>query len=139
MSHEHHDYRGYAGEVSSGIFRPGDEVVVLPTGFTSTIASIDEYGGPILEAFPPMSVSIRLSDDLDVSRGDMLCRPNNMPTVTQDVDAMICWFSERPLRVGGTYMIKHTTRTARVRVQQLNYRLDVNSLHRDEGHGAARR
>ncbi|HZP27627.1 MAG TPA: GTP-binding protein [Acidimicrobiia bacterium] len=136
MSHEHHDYRGYAGEVASGIFRPGDEVVVLPTGFSTTIAGIDEYGGPIPEAFPPMSVSIRLADDLDVSRGDMLCRPNNMPTVTQDVDAMICWFSERPLRVGGTYLIKHTTRTARVRVQQLNYRLDVNTLHRDESHGS---
>jgi bifunctional enzyme CysN/CysC len=136
MSHDHHDYRGYAGEVASGIFRPGDEIVVLPTGFSTTIAAIDEFGGPVPEAFPPMSVSIRLADDLDVSRGDMLCRPNNTPTVTQDVDAMVCWFSERPLRVGATYMIKHTTRTARVRVQNLNYRLDVNSLHRDEEHGA---
>jgi bifunctional enzyme CysN/CysC len=136
MSHEHHDYRGYAGEVASGTFRPGDEIVVLPTGFTTTIAGIDEFGGPITEAFPPMSVSIRLADNLDVSRGDMLCRPNNMPTVTQDVDAMVCWFSERPLRPGATYSIKQTTRTARVRVQQVNYRLDVNELHRDEEHGA---
>jgi bifunctional enzyme CysN/CysC len=136
MSHDFHDYRGYAGEVASGIFRPGDEVVVLPTGFTSTIAGIDEYGGAIPEAFPPMSVSIRLADDLDVSRGDMLCRPNNTPTVTQDIDAMVCWFSDRPLRVGGTYLVKHTTRTSRVRVQQLNYRLDVNTLHRDESHGS---
>ncbi len=83
-----------------------------------------------------MSVSIRLADDLDVGRGDMLCRPNNMPIVTQDVDAMVCWFNERPLRAGATYTIKHTTRTARARVQQLHYRLDVNSLHRDEEHGA---
>ena len=132
MSHEHHDYRGYAGEVASGIFRPGDEVVVLPSGFHTTIEAIDEFGGPVDEAFPPMSVSVRLTDDLDVSRGDMLCRPHNMPTVTQDVDAMVCWFHEQPLRAGATYSVKHTTRTAKARVQELHYRLDVNSLHRDE-------
>jgi sulfate adenylyltransferase subunit 1 len=136
MSDEHHDYRGYAGQVASGIFRPGDEVVVLPTGFTTTIADIDQYGGPVPEAFPPMSVTIRLVDDLDISRGDMLARPHNTPTVTQDVDAMVCWFSERPLQEGGVYAIKHTTRTARARVQRLHYRLDVNSLHRDESHHA---
>jgi bifunctional enzyme CysN/CysC len=136
MSHEHHDYRGYAGEVASGQIRPGDEVTVLPSGFMTTVASVDVFGGPVPEAFPPMSVSVRLADEIDISRGDMLARPNNLPTVTQDVDAMVCWFSERPLRVGATYMIKHTTRTARVRVQNLNYRLDVNSLHRDEEHGA---
>jgi len=134
MSHEHHDYRGYAGQVASGMFRPGDEVLVLPSGFTTTIAGIDEYGGPVEEAFPPMCVNIRLSDDLDVSRGDMICRPHNAPTVTQDVDAMVCWFSERPLQSGQTFAIKHTTRAARARVQQLQYRLDVNTLHRDEEH-----
>ena len=75
MSHEHHDYRGYAGQVASGMFRPGDEVMVLPSGFTTTIEGIDRDGGPVDEAFPPMSVSIRLTDDLDVSRGDMICRP----------------------------------------------------------------
>ena len=79
MSHDHHDYRGYAGQVASGMLRPGDEVVVLPSGFTTTIAGIDVYGGPIEEAIPPMSVSVRLADDLDVSRGDMICRPNNLP------------------------------------------------------------
>jgi bifunctional enzyme CysN/CysC len=136
MSHEHHDYRGYAGQVASGIFRPGDEVVVLPSGFTTTIAGIDRGGQPVDEAFPPMSVSIRLADDLDVSRGDLFCRPNNLPTPTQDVDAMICWFSERPLQEGAVYAIKHTTRTARARVQHLRYRLDVNTLHRDEEHRA---
>jgi bifunctional enzyme CysN/CysC len=136
MSHEHHDYRGYAGQVASGMFRPGDEVLVLPTGFSTTIGVIDEYGGSVEEAFPPMSVSIRLADDLDISRGDMLCRPNNAPTTTQDVEAMICWFSEQPLRPGAIYTIKHTTRTARARVQDLHYRLDVNSLHREEGERA---
>jgi bifunctional enzyme CysN/CysC len=132
MSHEHHDYRGYAGQVASGMFRPGDEVLVLPSGFTSTIAGIDEYGGPVDEAYPPMSVSIRLADDLDISRGDLLCRLNNTPTVTQDVDAMVCWFHEQPLREGAVYAVKHTTRNARARVQHLHYRLDVNTLHRDE-------
>jgi bifunctional enzyme CysN/CysC len=132
MSHEHHDYRGYAGQVASGILRPGDEVVVLPSGFETTIAAIDEFSGPVDEAFPPMSVSVRLTDDVDVSRGDMLARPHNMPTVTQDVDAMVCWFHEKPLRAGATYAVKHTTRTAKARVQDLHYRLDVNSLSRDE-------
>jgi len=136
MSHDHHDYRGYAGTVASGILRAGDEVMVLPTGFQTTVAGIDAYGGPIDEAFPPMSVSVRLADDLDVSRGDMICRPHNAPTATQDIDAMVCWFDERPLREGALYGIKHTTRTARCRVQSLHYRLDVNSLHRDEQPGA---
>ena len=132
MSHEHHDYRGYSGQVASGMFRPGDEVVVLPSGFSTTIAGIDRHGGPIDEAFPPMSVSIRLTDELDISRGDMLCRPNNAPVVTQDVEAMVCWFNERPMREGAVYGIKHTTRAARAKVSQLHYRLDVNSLHRED-------
>ncbi len=135
MSHEYHDYRGYAGEVASGILRPGDEVMVLPSGFTTTIAAIDQYGGAVDEAVPPMSVSVRLADDIDISRGDMLCRPHNAPTATQDVDAMVCWFSDKPLREGGTYTIKHTTRSARARVQKLHYLLDVNSLRRDEERG----
>jgi len=134
MSHEHHDYRGYAGQVASGMFRPGDEVVVLPSGFSTTVAGIDRHGGPVQEAFPPMSVSIRLTDELDISRGDMLCRPNNAPVATQDVEAMICWFNERPMREGAVYGIKHTTRTARAKVSRLHYRLDVNTLHRDDQH-----
>jgi bifunctional enzyme CysN/CysC len=135
MSHEHHDYRGYAGQVASGILRPGDEVVVLPSGFATTVAGIDQYGGPIDEALPPMSVSVRLTDDVDVSRGDMIARPNNMPTVTQDIDAMVCWFHDQPLRAGATYAVKHTTRSAKARVRDLHYRLDVNTLHRDEDAG----
>ncbi|MEV6843428.1 sulfate adenylyltransferase subunit CysN [Actinoplanes sp. NPDC051411] len=127
------DYRGYAGQVASGVLKPGDEVMVLPSGLTSTIASIDTADGPVDEAFPPMSVTVRLSDEIDISRGDMICRPHNAPEVAQDIEAMICWMDESaPLRVGGKYSIKHTTRTARTVVRGLQYRLDVNTLHRDD-------
>jgi bifunctional enzyme CysN/CysC len=129
-----HDYRGFAGRVAGGVMRPGDEVVVLPSGFTSTIASIETMDGPVDEAFPPMSVTIRLADDIDVSRGDMICRPHNHPHTGQDVDAMVCWLTERGrLTPGAKYAIKHTTRTARGLVKDLQYRLDVNTLHREEG------
>jgi bifunctional enzyme CysN/CysC len=127
------DYRGYAGQVASGVLKPGDEVMVLPSGLTSTIAAIDTADGPVDEAFPPMSVTVRLTDEIDISRGDMICRPHNAPAVAQDVEAMVCWMDETaPLRVGGKYTIKHTTRTARAVVRGLQYRLDVNTLHRDE-------
>lgn len=132
-----HDYRGYAGPVISGTYKAGDEIVVLPSGFTSRIASIDTADGPVDEATPPMSVTIRLTDNLDVSRGDMICRPNNQPQVGQDIDAMICWFSERAtLTPGAKYAIKHTSRWARALVKDLHYRLDVNTLHRDETAGS---
>ncbi|MEU8237016.1 sulfate adenylyltransferase subunit CysN [Actinoplanes missouriensis] len=130
------DYRGYAGQVASGILKPGDEVLALPSGLTSKIASIDTADGPVEEAFPPMSVTVRLTDEIDISRGDMICRPNNAPAVAQDIEAMICWMDESaPLRVGGKYTIKHTTRTARTVVRGVQYRLDVNTLHRDESAG----
>ncbi len=132
MSNEWHDYRGYAGQVAGGIFRPGDEVLVLPSGLTTTIESIDLYGESVHEAKPPMSVTIRLADDIDVSRGAMLCRPHNAPTVSQELDAMVCWFSERPMAPRNKYIVKHTTRSVRALVRDLHYRLDVNSLHRDE-------
>jgi bifunctional enzyme CysN/CysC len=133
MSNDHHDYRGYAGQVAGGMFRPGDEVMVLPSGFTTKIAGIDEFDKEIDEAFPPMSVTIRLADELDISRGDMLARPNNAPTATQDIHAQICWFSsERTLQPGNQYAIKHTTRNVRCRVSELLYRLDVNTLSRDD-------
>jgi bifunctional enzyme CysN/CysC len=132
-SDEFHDYRGLAGTVAGGVLKPGDPVIVLPSGFTSTIQSIDTFDGPVPEAFPPMSVTVRLADDLDVSRGDMLCRPHNQPHVGQDIDAMVCWFSEKTaLTAGAKIGIKHTTRSARVLVKELQYRLDVNTLHRDE-------
>jgi bifunctional enzyme CysN/CysC len=128
-----HDYRGYAGQVAGGVLKPGDEVVALPSGFTTTIESVETADGPVAEAFSPMSVTVRLEDDLDVSRGDMLCRPANRPTVGQDVEAKICWLTpDTPLRVRGRYAIKHTTREARALVSDLQYRLDVNTLHRDE-------
>jgi bifunctional enzyme CysN/CysC len=127
------DYRGYAGQVASGVLKPGDEVMVLPSGLTSTIAGIETADGPVDEAFPPMSVTVRLADEIDISRGDLICRPHNAPAVAQDIEAMVCWMDETaPLRVGGKYAIKHTTRTARTVVRGLQYRLDVNTLHRDE-------
>ena len=129
---EFHDYRGYAGQIAGGVMKAGDEVVVLPSGFTSKIASIDTADGPVDEAFPPTSVTVRLTDDLDVSRGDMICRPHNQPTMTQDIDAMLCWLSETPMKPKGKYFIKHTTREARALLTELQYRLDVNTLHRDE-------
>jgi bifunctional enzyme CysN/CysC len=132
MSNSHHDYRGYAGQVLGGVIKPGDEVVVLPSGFTSTIASIDTHDGPVQEAFPPMSVTITLADDIDVSRGDMICRVHNRPTAGQDIDAMICWMSDRPLQRGAKLAIKHTTRWGRALVKDLAYELDVNTLHRNE-------
>ncbi|SNT19665.1 bifunctional enzyme CysN/CysC [Asanoa hainanensis] len=130
------DYRGYAGQVASGVLKPGDEVMVLPSGLTSRIAAIDTADGPVAEAFPPMSVTVRLEDEIDISRGDLICRPNNAPAVAQDIEAMVCWLDEsRPLRVGGKYSLKHTTRSVRAVVRDLHYRLDVNSLHRDEEAG----
>jgi bifunctional enzyme CysN/CysC len=128
-----HDYRGYAGQVCGGVLKQGDEVMVLPSGFTSRIHSIETYDGSIDEAFPPMSVTIRLEDDLDVSRGDMICRPHNKPEIGQDLDAMICWLTEQSeLLPRAKLAIKHTTRWARALVTNLQYRLDINTLHRDE-------
>ena len=127
------DYRGYAGTVAGGSFRVGDEVVVLPSGFSSTVSAIDTMSGPVEEAFPPMAVTMRLSSELDISRGDMICRPHNQPTGSQDLTAMVAWLDDRSeLAPGGKYFIKHTTRTARALVKTLHYRLDVNTLHRHE-------
>ena len=133
QSDEHHDYRGYAGTVAGGVFKPGDEVMVLPSGFTSTVSSIDSFDGPVSEAFGPMAVTIRLKDDIDVSRGDMICRPNNQPTSSQDLQAMVCWMSESfSLSPRMKLALKHTTRSSRVMVTDLQYRIDVNTLHREE-------
>ena len=130
---ELHDYRGYAGQVAGGVLKPGDEVVHLPSGLTTTITAIDGPDGPVAEAFSPMSVVLRLADDIDISRGDMIARPNNRPEVAQDLDAMVCWMTpERQLTPRTRLLIKHTTRTAKTMVKSLQYRLDVNTLHRDE-------
>ncbi len=131
---ELHDYRGYAGQVAGGVIKPGDEVMHLPSGFTTAVKRIDTARGPVDEAFPPMSVTLVLEDDIDISRGDMICRPHNQPSVTQDVEAMVCWMSEsRKLSARDRLIVKHTTRTVKAIVRDLHYRLDVNTLHRHEG------
>jgi bifunctional enzyme CysN/CysC len=130
---ELHDYRGYAGQVAGGVLKPGDEVLHLPSGLTTTIREIDTAKGPVPEAFAPMSVTLLLTDDLDVSRGDMFCRPHNQPNSTQDIEAMVCWMTDaRVLIPGSRLIVKHTTRTVKGIVRDLQYRLDVNTLHRDE-------
>lgn len=132
QTREYHDYRGYAGRVAGGIFKKGDEIAVLPSGFTSRIAKIDTYDGEIEEAFPPMSCTILLEDDIDVSRGDMIVRVNNQPDVSQDHEMMICWLSQRPIQLNGKYSVKHTSRDARCIVKDIKYKVDINSLHRLE-------
>jgi sulfate adenylyltransferase large subunit len=132
QSNSLHDYRGYAGRVAGGVFKAGDEVMVLPSGLTTTVAGIDTFEGEVAEAFPPMSVTIRLADEIDISRGDMICRPLNQPTVGQDLDSMVAWMADRPVAVGDFLALKHTTRWVRAVVRDIHYRLDVNTLHRDE-------
>ncbi|MCZ8377280.1 sulfate adenylyltransferase subunit CysN [Mycobacterium sp. CPCC 205372] len=133
QTHEHQDHRSYAGTVASGVMRTGDDVVVLPSGKTSHITAIEGPGGPVDEAFPPMAVSVSLADDIDISRGDLIARPNNQPRVARDFDATVCWMAdEASLEPGREYLIKQTTRTTRVKVAALAYRLDVNTLHRDK-------
>jgi bifunctional enzyme CysN/CysC len=132
MSEEHHDYRGYAGQIASGVFKPGDEVVVLPSGVETRIAAIESLDGPVEEAYPPLSVTLLLEDPVDISRGDFICRPHNQPHPVREVEAMVCWLSERPLSARGRYTLKHTSRQVRAVVEELRYRVDVNTLHRDE-------
>jgi bifunctional enzyme CysN/CysC len=126
------DYRGYAGTVAGGVLRPGDPVQVLPGGRTTTVAGIDGPRGPVQAAFPPMSVTVRLADDLDVSRGDLLCAPDRAPEVTQDLDALVCWMTDEPLRPRQRLAVKHTTRSVRAVVREVVHRLDVNTLDREQ-------
>ena len=125
---QHHDYRGYAGQVAGGVIEPGNEVTILPSGRRTTIAAIDSFEGPVDAAFPTMSVALRLADAIDVSRGDMIVGTEDQPIVARELDAMVCWMGERPMAAGGRYVIKHTTRTARAVVAELEHRVDVNSL-----------
>ncbi len=129
---EFHDYRGYTGRIAGGVYKPGDEVILLPSGFTTKIAGIDFNGKEIDQAFAPMSVTIRIEDDMDLGRGDMIVRTNNQPTVTQDIDLMICWMSDKPLQLNGKYAVKHTSRDARCIVKEIQYKMDINTLHRIE-------
>jgi sulfate adenylyltransferase large subunit len=128
MSEEHHDYRGYAGQVAGGVLRPGGEVVVLPSGQRSRIEAIDTYEGEVDAAFPNMSVTLRLADQLDISRGDMIVEADDQPTAARELDAIVCWMDDKPMAPGGRYSIKHTTRTARAIIGELEYRVDVNTL-----------
>jgi sulfate adenylyltransferase subunit 1 len=131
FSDEFHDYRGYAGRVSGGIFKPGDTVMALPSGFTTTIKQIDTFNGSIAEAYPPMSVTLLLQDEIDISRGDMIVRENNVPQVDQDIDVMIVWMNEKPLKLGGKYSIRHTTKDLRCLIKDIKYKVDINTLHRN--------
>jgi sulfate adenylyltransferase subunit 1 (EFTu-like GTPase family) len=128
MTDEHHDYRGYGGQVAGGVLRAGSDVMVLPSGLRTRIASIDTYDGEIDAAFPTMSVTVRVEDHLDISRGDMIVDPDDPPAASREFEAMVCWMSERPLLPGSRYAIKHTTRSARAVVAELEYRVDVNTL-----------
>ena len=130
-SDDFHDYRGYAGRMAGGIMKKGDEVMLLPSGFTTRINRIEMFDKEIGEAFPPMSVVVHIEDDFDVSRGDMIVRANNVPRQDQDLDLMICWFNEKPLQERGKYILKHTTKEARCIIKEVRYRMDVNTLHRD--------
>ena len=130
---ELHDYRGYAGQVAGGVLKPGDEVLHMPSGFSTRIKKIELAGREVEEAFPPMSVTLLLDDDVDISRGDLICRPNNRPAAAQDIEGMVCWMSaDRPLAPRSRLVVKHTTRTVKAIVTDLHYRIDVNTLHRDE-------
>jgi sulfate adenylyltransferase subunit 1 len=130
QSDDYRDYRGYAGRVAGGIFHKGDPIVVLPSGLTSKIKSIDTINGEIEEAYPPMSVTISIEDDIDISRGDMIVKENNMPEITQDIDVMMCWMSEKPMQLNGKYAVKHTTKDVRCMVKEVKYKVDVNTLER---------
>ena len=132
-SDRHHDFRGFAGRVAGGVFKLGDEITALPSGFTTKISKIMLGEKEIEEAFFPQSVTIQLEDEIDISRGDMLVKPNNQPNSSQDLDARICWFSgSKKLTQGGKYLIKHTTKTAQAMISEITYKVDVNSLRKNE-------
>ncbi len=132
MTDEWHDFRGFAGQIAGGIFRKGETVQVLPSGFQSTIKSIHIGEHEVEEAFAPQSIVVTLNDEIDISRGDMLVSPNNLPQSSQDIDVMLCWLNERPLQPNGKYALKHTTREARCMVKEVTYKMDINTLRKAE-------
>ena len=125
------DFRGFAGQLVSGVIRPGDEVIALPSGLPSRVRAVSTADGELAEAYPPMSITVQLEDEVDISRGDMISRPHNQPTMTQDIDAMVCWMDSQPMQVGRKYALKHTTRSVRTMVKDIQYELDINSLQRE--------
>jgi len=129
-SDDYHDFRGYAGRVAGGVFKPGDEVLVQPSGFTTRIKAIHSADGDLEEAFAPLSCTITLEDEIDISRGDMLVKTNSPPEKGQDIEAMICWFSEKKMVPRGKYIIRHTTKEAKVIVTELKYKVNINTLHK---------
>jgi len=131
-SDEFHDYRGYAGKIVSGVFKSGDKVMILPSKFTTTIKSIELPDGLVNEVFPQMSITMQLVDDIDVSRGDMIVREHNAPTVSKNIDAMICWMNAKELIPGNKYILRHTTKETRCVVKEIVYKVDINTLHRIE-------
>ncbi|MCK5469063.1 MAG: sulfate adenylyltransferase, partial [Cyclobacteriaceae bacterium] len=132
QSDEFHDFRGYAGRIEGGIFKPGDEVLALPSGFTSKVKSIETMNDQIEEAIPPMNVVMQLEDEIDISRGDMIVKPNNQPETGQDIEIMICWLNDKKILPGGKYGIKHTTKDARCIIKDIRYKVDINTLHKIE-------
>lgn len=132
QSKEYHDFRGYAGRVAGGIFRPGEEVLVLPSGFTSKIKSITLGDESLAEAFAPMSVTMTLEDEIDISRGDIIAKPNNHPQAEQDVDLMLCWMNQRPLQLNSKFHVRHMTKDVRGVLKEIQYKLDINTLQRVE-------
>ncbi|HAF29994.1 MAG TPA: sulfate adenylyltransferase [Bacteroidales bacterium] len=133
MKDEFHDYRGYAGRIEGGVFKVGDKVKVLPSGLTTKIKSIDVFEGNLEEAFAPQSVALSLEDDIDISRGNLIIKDNGLPRSGQDIDMMICWFHEKPMVLGGKYILKHTTNDMRCVVRDVKYKIDVNTLeHNNE-------
>jgi len=132
QSHDYHDYRGYAGRVAGGVLKPGDNVTVLPSGFTSRVKSIDTFDGSLEETFAPQSVTVTLEDEIDISRGDMIVKATGQPTVSQDVELMVCWLNEKKLAVNGKYALKHTTRDARCIVKNVLYKLNISTLEQNE-------
>jgi sulfate adenylyltransferase subunit 1 len=133
MSDEWHDFRGYAGRVAGGVFKPGDEVTVLPSGFTTRVKAIHSPEGELAEAFAPQSVCITLEEEIDISRGDTLVKTNNPPIVSQDIEAMICWFSAKPMPPKAKLVIRHTTQETKAIIQEVKYHVDINTLHKVEG------
>lgn len=131
-SDKYHDFRGFAGRVAGGVFKPGDDVTVLPSGFTSKIKAIESMDGPQAEVFAPMSATITLEDEIDMSRGDMLVKANNRPEPTQDIDAMVCWFDSKPLVGSGKYILRHTTKEVKAIVTEVCYKVNINTLHKVE-------
>lgn len=131
-SNEWHDFRGFAGRVAGGVFKPGDEVLALPSGFKSKVKSIHTASGELDQAFSPQSVTLTLTDEIDISRGDMIVKANNPPTTTQDIEAMVCWFGEKPLVQRGKYIIRHTEQETKAMIQELDYQIDVNNYHKLE-------